>query len=68
MPRVPRALGLDGISWEKTAMRDVKIAVGQWPVVDSRDANLKSAERFLRQAADAGAGFRDHARDVPDAV
>jgi predicted amidohydrolase len=36
-------------------MRDFTLAVGQWPVVDERDACLERAEAFLRAAARDGA-------------
>ena len=36
-------------------MLDFTLAVGQWPVVDDRDANLARAETSFRRAAAAGA-------------
>ena len=38
-------------------MRDVRLAVGQWPVARDLDANLDAAERFLRRAANDGAAL-----------
>jgi predicted amidohydrolase len=38
-------------------VKDFTIAIGQWPVVPSRDENLDRAERFLRAAAREGAAL-----------
>lgn len=38
-------------------MRDFSVAVGQWPVAPEREPNLERAERFLAEAARAGAAL-----------